>query len=349
MNGALRAELLCRGVRIEGEWPGRQGGAGPAEGVILVIDGKPLSVPARSPFVRRSPYAVRFEGALAVLSKDGRDLAEVGVASRPRFYDYLTKEKIPYNKMALLHGVDCLATTVLQECDLWNTKEACRFCGIGLSLSSGKTVAVKDPVRLGEVAYWAKRLDGATHVTLTSGRADRERDTVGHLADCAKAVKSDSGLNVHVQLAPPEDLELLDLLKEAGTDTVGVHVECFDDETRRRVMPRKGLIPIERYEKAWKKAVELFGPGQVDSFVLCGVGEEEARTLEGLKDLAGRGVIPFVVPFRPIPGAPWEERPPPEPEHLLRITEAAREALNEAGLNVSECKAGCVRCGACSA
>jgi hypothetical protein len=67
-----------------------------------------------------------------------------------------------------------------------------------------------------------------------------------------------------------------------------------------------GSIGIQHYERAWKKAVALFGPNQVSSFLIAGLGESPASIVWGSEVLADMGVYPFVVPFRPIPGSGME-------------------------------------------
>ena len=86
---------------------------------------------------------------------------------------------------------------------------------------------------------------------------------------------------------------MLHLLKEAGVDTVGIHIESFDLDTLNRVAPAKAAIGLKRYEEAWKKAVELFGPNQVSSFVVVGLGEDPHSIISGSSLLADMGVYPL--------------------------------------------------------
>src|SRR5690606_21943600 len=95
-------------------------------------------------------------------------LADASPAPRPRFYDLTTADGVPYWKIALLH-LDSLASTVLQTCTYWGTADQCRFCGIGVTLENGRTIAKKTPQMLAEVAVAARDLDGAVDVTLTTG------------------------------------------------------------------------------------------------------------------------------------------------------------------------------------
>ena len=138
-------------------------------------------------------------------------------------------------------------------------------------------------------------------------------------------------------------------LKAAGVDAVGIHVESFDQDTLRRIAPAKAAIGLARYEKAWKRAVDLFGTNQVSSFLIAGIGETPASIVSGSEILADSGVYPFVVPLRPIPGSQLENRLPPDPDTMKRIYSAVADILKKKGISSKACTAGCVRCGACSA
>ena len=127
------------------------------------------------------------------------------------------------------------------------------------------------------------------------------------MVPCASAIKEATGLPIHAQFCPPSNMEGLYELKAAGVDTVGIHIESFDFETLSRVAPVKAAMGLERFEKAWKMAVEIFGPNQVSSFLIVGLGEKTDSIIWGSKYLADMGVFPFVVPLRPIPGSLMED------------------------------------------
>jgi hypothetical protein len=65
--------------------------------------------------------------------------------------------------------------------------------------------------------------------------------------------------------------------------------------------------------------------------------------------LVNLGVYPFVVPFVPISGTPLESWPPPTPSFMDAVLAPLARMLAANGLNAAEIKAGCGRCGACSA
>ncbi len=341
--------LQSLGLRVEEELLSRSGGAGPAEGGALIVKGFPVNVPTRSPFVRRSPYSLSSSGGGIMICKDGEPLVPAEIPERPRFYDRLTGGGVPYHRIALLHGRDCLASTVLQECLYWDTPGRCAFCGIELSLRAGRTPARKTPEELARVAVDARESDGVTHVVLTTGTGRPPGSEVRNLAECARAVKDASGLPIHVQLMPPKSDEDLDMLEESGVDTVGIHVESFDRGVLERMAPHKAALGLERYKAAWRRAVEVFGPNQVSSFLIAGLGESMDSLSEGCRVLADMGVFPFLVPHRPIPGSRLADASPPPAGVMAGLYSDLAAVLESRGLSSGKSKAGCVRCGACSA
>ena len=345
----LITELQSFGLRLEGGPLRRKGGAGPAEGGTFLIEGIPVSCPTSSEYVSRSSYVLKEEDGQSQIFRDGKAICQADFIKRPEFYDRLTEGGIPYSKIALLHGKDCLATTIIQTCTYWPSSERCRFCGIELSHKNGQTIKVKTPDQLSEVALKAKELDSIEHVVLTTGTLQPPGEEISYLTSCASAIKQATGLPIHAQFCPPSDMEGLYELKEVGVDTVGIHIESFDFEILSKVAPAKAAMGLERYEKAWKAAVEIFGPNQVSSFLIVGLGEKRDSVISGSKFLADLGVYPFVIPLRPIPGSLMEDVLPPAPEEMKRIYGEVASILERKGLSSSRSLAGCVRCGACSA
>jgi len=345
----LVTELQSLGLRLEESILERKGGAGPAEGATIVVAGRAISVPTGSPYVGRSPYDLKNIDGVFWICKNAAPLVPVEIVPPPGFYRHRTADGIPFQKIALLHGRDCLATTIRQTCDHWGQGRPCLFCGIQVSLKSRATLPLKTPEQLAEVAWKAKELDGIRQVVLTTGGASLPGHEVQLLSRCAAAIKQATGLPVHAQCLPPPEPASLVLLKTAGVDTIGLHIESFDREVLARMAPAKAAIGLSKYEPAWKEAVELFGPNQVSSFLIVGLGEEQDSIIQGSERLADLGVFPFVVPLRPIPGSAMEKALPPDHGIMTEIYEKVAEILSRKGLSSAQCRAGCVRCGACSA
>lgn len=344
-------EIQSLGINVDQDITGRKGGAGPAEGSAFLINGFPVNAPIAGHYVKRSPFRLKSgkDRHSYLLFKNNESLMPVEVVPEPQFYNKSTGDGVNYRKIALLHGKDCLATTVLQRCVHWKRSKACGFCSTETSVNNGHTIARKTPEQLAEVAKYARDSDGVTHMVLTSGTGDPPGSEIPYLAQCAKAVKESANIPVQVQIAPPDDIDLIDELKDAGVESVGIHVESFDRDTLERIAPAKAEIGIDRFEKSWKKAVELFGPNQVSSFLIAGLGESPESLAWGTEFLADLGVYPFVVPLRPIPGSRLQNAIPPDPESMKRIYDAVAAILQKKGISTHKIKAGCAKCGACSA
>jgi radical SAM protein (TIGR04043 family) len=345
----LCVDLQSRGIRFPDGMPGRAGGAGPADSRTVILEQQCISVPACSRFVAASPYrAEPDDGSGFILYNRDRALGRLQVSPQPEFYRHQTAAGTAYKKLALLHGRDCLASTLYQDCSFRTHGEQCHFCGIDLSLADGSTVLCKDPAELAEVAQHAARTAQAAHVTLTCGCREDERSATAHLAACVRSIKERSDLPVHIQICPPESDSVLEALHAAGADTVGIHIETLDMDVLRQVAPGKARCGLERYHRAWQQAVALFGKNQVSSFLIAGLGETAEALVAGARELCGMGVFPYVLPLRPLPGTPLEYARPPAPDCMVALYRAVAAVLREHGLSSKASRAGCVRCGACS-
>jgi radical SAM protein (TIGR04043 family) len=346
----LIVAVQSAGVRVEAPVETRTGGAGPTDAGMLWIEGFPVTVPTATEAARRSPYSLRAEdnGAQGIY-RDGVRLASATGARRPRFYDRTTADGTPYWKIALLH-LDSLASTVVQACNYWNTADQCAFCGIGVSLESGNTVARKTPEQLAEVAVAAKELDGAVDATLTTGSSVAPDRGARYVARCGLAVKEASGLPVEIQFEPPRELGILDEVHgTGGSDAVGIHVETFDPAVLARVAPGKARTGLDTYYRTWERAVALWGSGRVSTYVILGMGEDPELTIEGCRRAVDIGVYPFVVPLRPVAGSLMADHAPPPSAYTDRVYRHVAAYMTERGMSADDAVAGCARCQACSA
>ncbi len=342
----LKIALITNGMRSEsGISKGRRVGAGPAGGrFVRFEDGTCVNVPLWPPYAKNSPFLLK-DGKVFL---NGSQLKNAELIPIPKFYSKLTSDNIPMYQIALIHGIDCIASTVVQTCVYWRNNTACQFCGIELSLQSGTTIPVKTPKQLHEVVGAAISENVCRHVILTIGSLPQPDKGTRIYSEITREIKKDYDIPIHVQLEPPAKVEYFEDLHEAGVDTVGIHIESFDKDVLRRICPGKISISLEKYKDAWKFAAQLFGEYQVDSYILVGLGESDESILEGSKQLLGLGVIPHVVPFRPIAGTPLENHLPPSPSRLISLFTKLAQLMRDFGANPTKCKAGCVRCGGCS-
>ena len=348
-------ELQSFGARLVDPCAGaesRRGGAGPSDHKALTIDGMTVMIPVHTAPAAKSPYLVEMPDAhgRSRVSRDGLLVGEVSFPARPRFYDLTTEDGIPFSKIAVLHGRDVLATTVLQSCVRYQSPtKTCQFCAIGQSLAAGRTIERKTPAQLAQVAKAAVQLDGVKHMVMTTGTPPGKDRGAAILADSAAAVKAAVDLPIQAQCEPPDDDSWFGRLKDAGVDSLGMHLEAVTPAVRARIMPGKAQVPITRYLAAFQAAIPVFGRGQVSTYILAGLGDTREAILEMAERLIGLGVYPFVVPFVPISGTKLENHAAPSAAFMHEILQPLAAMLTRSGLRAVDIKAGCGKCGACSA
>ncbi|MGQ7843253.1 MSMEG_0568 family radical SAM protein [Granulosicoccus sp. 3-233] len=347
-------ELQSYGLRLvdpNAGAPSRRGGAGPSDHKGLVVNGVTIMAPVHTASAFASPYTALAPDAdgSSIVEKDGRRVGTVSFPVNPRFYDLETADGIPYRQIALLHGTDVLATTILQTCIRYESRrKTCRFCSIGQSLAAGRTLAHKTPEQLAEVAKAAVELDGVKHMVMTTGTPNRTDRGAAVLAESAAAVKAAVDLPIQAQCEPPDDDAWFQRLRDSGVDALGMHMEAVNPTVRDAIMPGKAEVSVQRYLQAFEAAVPVFGHGQVSSYILAGLGDSAEDILTMSRTLIDIGVYPFVVPFVPIAGTPLEDHPAPRPEFMHEILQPLGDMLARAGMTRTSIKAGCGRCGACS-
>jgi radical SAM protein (TIGR04043 family) len=349
---SLLSDLQSLGMRLLNvdEGVSRTGGAGPSDHKAVKIAGQTVMVPVFTHSAFKSPFVARRNGRDEwVLLYEGIVVAPLEFPRRPRFYEGVTRDGIPYWKIATLHSHDVLATTILQNCVRYANREtACQFCAIGLSLHARSTIARKTPEQLAEVAKAAVTLDGVRHMVLTTGTPPGDDRGAAVLAESAQAIKGAVDLPIQGQCEPPDDDAWFGKLAEAGIDSLGMHLEAVSESVRERIMPGKANVSVGRYLQAFDAAVRVFGRGQVSTYILAGLGDSEEQIVAMSERLVALGVYPFVVPFVPIGGTPLENHPAPAPAFMRSLLDKVARVVERGGLSSSDIKAGCGRCGACS-
>jgi radical SAM protein (TIGR04043 family) len=350
----LLSELQTNGLRLLDSSAGaasRRGGAGPTDHKAVTVLGTTIMVPVHTHGAAKSTYVATTPDrrGVSILQSEGSVVCEISFPPQPQFYGLTTADGIPYWKIALLHSRDTLATTVLQTCVRYgNSATKCQFCAIGESLKAGRTIARKTAAQLAEVASAAQRLDQIGNVVMTTGTPPTDDRGAAVLAECAQAIKSSTGLPIQAQCEPPSDFGWFARMRDAGVDSLGMHLEAWDEAVRMRIMPGKAEVPRAFYLEAFVAAVEVFGRGQVSTYLLAGLGDSVQSLHEAARVLIDLGVYPFIVPFVPVSGTPLAAHQPPSAMFLRSVLEPVGQWLSQAGMTSDTVKAGCVKCAACS-
>lgn len=350
----LLSELQSAGMKVANDGftaPSRSGGAGPTDHKAVTILGTTIMVPIHTRSAAASPFSagpVNAQGQ-AMLFREGTQIAMIQFPPAPKFYGLSTAEGVPYWKIAQLHSSRVLATTLLQTCIRYgNSSTKCQFCAIGESLKAGRTIREKSPEQLAEVALAAKRLDGIDNVVMTTGTPPTPDRGAAVLTAAAFAIKQATQLPIQAQCEPPDDFHWFVKLRAAGVDSLGLHLEAWDEDVRKKIMPGKAEVPRAYYMEAFDAAVKIFGRGQVSTYILAGLGDTVEGLIDAADQLIARGVYPFIVPFVPVTGTQLANHPPPSADFMKAVLAPVGKMLERANMGSETVKAGCAKCGACS-
>ena len=350
----LKIELFCQGIKIDKEilgGKGRESGAGPAGGRFLKLKEDIIgNIPTWASFTDKSPFYLKNINKSMELWKNNQKIMDITLLpSKYNFYEKKTSTNKLMKKVALIHGENCLATTVIQRCYYWRTNQQCVFCGIEGSLKNKDTIAKKKPVELFETTQAAINEGVCKHLTLTTGTVNSSDRGALYME---KVIKKINPLKVpiHVQVEPPKDFKWFNRLYEAGAKTIGIHVETLDKEIFKKYCPGKSLnTSIENFMNAWHYCVDLFGKNQVDTYYLIGLEDNKEGLIENIEKVANLEVIPFLVPIRPITGSKIDKFKKFKSHELIEIYSILGKIIHKNKLDPFKNKAGCVRCNACSA
>ena len=184
---------------------------------------------------------------------------------------------------------------------------------------------------------------------MTTGTPNSSDRGARIMAETARAVKAKVNIPIQGQCEPPDNPIWFQKMKDSGIDSLGMHLEVVEEEVRKKILPGKSEITLERYYKAFEESVSVFGKGEVSTYLLAGLGDSKESLINCSKKLISIGVYPFIVPFVPIAGTPLEHHPSPSTDFMIDIYRAVSNLLNEGNIKSDEMSAGCAKCGACSA
>lgn len=341
---------------------GRKGGAGPAGGRYFIFENdSPVNVSLWGSASEKS-YLI-LEEAIRIDPKNERyiycrihnqntdiDYDDIRLIPIPEEYnDGQNIDGLLNKQVALVHGTSCLASTIVQRCKYWRDGMQCAFCGIELSLNSGATIAKKSAEQLINSIKKARTMGMAEHMTLTSGTLEYGNKGIDNYIDIVSKIKKIyPEIPIHIQIEPVENIELLENLKNAGVNTIGIHLEIPNDELRKLYCPGKSVLSKNDFEKFWKEAIRVFGKAQVSTFILIGFDENIDELISYVDKIISWGVIPVIVPVRYIIGTKLDTKKN-QLADTLKIYDAVGESFINYNLNPLKNIAGCVRCSGCSA
>lgn len=149
----------------------------------------------------------------------------------------------------------------------------------------------------------------------------------------------------NAEIIPPPFAHLEKLCEHM--DSLVISIELWDEQKRMQITPGKyRLANKNKYLESWKLAVDFLGKGNVGSVLLVGL-EDSKTTLEGARKMIEIGVIPTLLPFRPLDSSQFANHMPVNPTELIELENEITCLLKENNLDPRN-QLGCASCGGCS-
>ncbi len=250
-------------------------------------------------------------------------------------------------------GATCWRPRFSQTCIRYQSRtKTCQFCAIGQSLAAGRTIERKTPAQLAEVAKAAVRARRREAYGDDHRHAARQGSRRGDPHRGAAAVKAAVDLPIQVQCEPPDDDAWFARMHEAGADALGMHLEACTEEVRSAHHARQGAGLGGALLRGLRGALCRCSGG-ARSRPISSPGSATARGYPRRLRPAdpASASIPSSCPSCRSPARRWKATPPRALArlHASSILGPLSGMMMARGLKSIEVKAGCAKCGACSA
>lgn len=196
---------------------------------------------------------------------------------------------------------DRLDITLYSGCCFMEERKGCKFCGID------KTPSFNDRYLM-DANNLTRILENTLndpnnkikHVLLSGGVLPDKEYGANIFAEATRIIKSiHPQLPVYVMLPPSENDSTLQLLVDSGIDEIGINIEVIDSNYRKRLIPRKEIIGIERYFSALEYLSNRLPKYGARSILMGGI-EPIQSTLKGVDELCKRGIMPIISHYRAV-------------------------------------------------
>jgi len=315
-SGRTKLALVTHGVALPDGLPQASHWISQANAVETVLDlrlpsGHFATVPVAQPFTEKSPIALH-------VTEDGCELAHEGerlpveLLAAPQYYHQTTRAGARMGSFSSLHD-KLLILHPLMGCGFFADQgKACQYCQYDSMLNEA-IPPLRDPLELVEVVRAALAEREVDTVYLYNGHVPGDQAGLDRLISLIALLRRHLGhRQIALETVAPRDTSMIDDLYAAGLDVLICNLELFNEERFATVCPGKQVEGGQ--EAIWRAlghAASVFREGAVVSHLILGLEPVES-TISGMKALVGHGVVPLLIPFRPLPGTPLEHTALPD-------------------------------------
>lgn len=233
---------------------------------------------------------------------------ELGVCEIER---NLLKNLTETSQKILYLATDRLRVKLISGCEMKNYGLGCAFCNVPMSQQQFNITQINEA--LNEI----KTLNVSFRHILIGGGTNRDKDSwdkIIKLAHCLKDNFLDKPISL-MSVLPP--IDKIQELKDAGISEVAFNLEVVSRDLSARLMAGKNY-DTQTFYLIMKKAVKIFGVGNVRSALVVGLDKEE-DLLNEVKRLSESNILPCLSAMRCLPSSRFEHKIQPTNEYLLDI------------------------------
>jgi len=338
--GRAKLALVSMGVALPEGLPSASRWVSQTNAVETVIDmqlpsGQFATVPVAQPYTEASPISLHMgqddQADGAELRCNGERLA-VKLIHAPSYYKQKTRSGARMGTFSSLHD-RLLFLHPAMGCGFFAGKDqACQYCQYD-SLLNEEHPPLRDPLELVEVMHAALAERQIDTVYLYNGFAPGGDAGLERLLPVISLLRRHLGhRQIALETVAPEETVVIDELYAAGLDIFVCNLELYDQQAFAQTCPGKQAHGGQ--QAIWNtlaRARQSFRWGAVVSNMIPGLEPMES-TLEGMKELVAKGVVPLLVPFRPLPGTPLAGRQTPDIDEMEGLFLSLYDLLSTASI-----------------
>ena len=351
MPWVVKAEILCLGLKVSDRDMKTLLANNPfaaekglADAIHFYYKGVCINACISERFCEKSPYSATFinERNEWELQYKRFTIGSIKFVEIPQWAKQQYKGLLLGN-IIRPHGNSCISLWPSRECYFVEEGKGCKFC----CLNNRKTNRfVLRPSDVLFAVTEAKKYNTDYSINISGGTLGSADESINYLSDIVRQIRERFYGSISIECVPPQNLQLINELHNAGATAIIMNLEIYDEMLRKEVCPGKSTISRDFYFNSLRFAVSVFGRGNVSSVLIMGVQPDD-DVLTAAKELINLGVIPTVMPFKPLDDTEMEKYPLPNPTNYVRISQCVAQMMHDNGLTINPCS-GCASCGACS-
>lgn len=328
--GRTKLSLVSRGVALPEGLPEASRWIAQANATESVIDirlptGHLCTVPVGQPYTERSTYKLLTDEHGFYLECAG-EVERVELVETPGFYRKKTRSGARMGSISSLHD-RLLMLFPTMGCGFFaRAGAACQYCQYDSMLNEAEP-PMHDPLDLVEVVRAALNEREVDTVYLYNGYAPDADVGLSRLLPLIALLRRHLPYQqIALETVAPAELGIIDELYDAGLDIFVCNLEVADETRFADICPGKAANGGQaRIWEALHYARAIFRPGAVVSHLIVGL-EPLKSTIHGMQQLVEAGIVPLLIPFRPLPGTPLKD------ESLASLDDVEASLLSQSEL-----------------